>query len=43
MRMTTTTPSLMIQEDTWIAQRWYAGQVEYYAINNPIETQILLN
>ena len=34
---------MMLQEDTWIAQRRYAGQVEYYVINNPIETQILLN
>ena len=44
-RMITTEPSVPIltSEDTWIAQRRHAGQVEFYAIHNPIETQILLN
>ena len=36
------TGSLALQKLTWIAQRRYAGQVEYFQIVNAIETQQLL-
>ena len=35
-------PSLDPRKPTWIAQKRHTGQVEYYPIIDPIETQQLL-